>query len=189
MPTTNGRDPVFPSRLRTDCGGIRRSSGRGEPVLFLAPAIRSLRRGRSASSTHPGRGAAGGGSWASIAAVSCLAGAVDRDGRGARHPARRQGGRPWRHATAALQPITSVVWRQFPTERVATQVTPSVARLDILGPKGWQQPASAVLLNNDGTLVTSAELVHGSRKLVVTFADDLPVPVASWGSTDRPASR
>ena len=49
-----------------------------------------------------------------------------------------------------------------------------MARLDILGPKGWQQPASAVLLNNDGTLVTSAELVHGSRKLVVTFADDLP---------------
>lgn len=75
---------------------------------------------------------------------------------------------------AAMQPITSVVWKQFPTERVAAEVTPAVARLDIQGPKGWKQPASAVLLDDVGTLVTSAELVRGSRKLVVTFAGELP---------------
>ncbi len=107
-----------------------------------------------------------------MAAVSCLAGAAIAMGvvlatRPSARAVERGAAQP-----AALQPITSVVWKQFPTERVAAMVTPAVARLDIQGPTGWQQPASAVLLYDDGTLVTSADLVQGSRKLVVTFAND-----------------
>ncbi len=106
--------------------------------------------------------------------MSCLAGAAITMGvvlatRPGTHAVERNPVRP-----AVLQPITSVVWKQFPTERVAAKVTPAVARLDVEGPKGWTQPASAVLLDDAGTLVTSAELVRGSRKLVVTFAGDLP---------------
>lgn len=108
--------------------------------------------------------------------MSCLAGAVITMGvvlatRPGSQVVERKAAAP-----ATLQPITSVVWKQFPTERVAAEVTPAVARLDIQGPKGWTQPASAVLLDDVGTLVTSAELVRGSRKLVVTFAGDLPHP-------------
>ena len=113
------------------------------------------------------------GSWASIATVSCLAGAVIAMGvvlatRPASRVVERGGIQP-----TAVRPLTSVVWKQFPTEGIASEITPSVARLDIQGTKGWMQPASAVVLDNVGTLVTSAELVRGSRKIVVTFADDI----------------
>lgn len=116
-------------------------------------------------------------SFASVAAVSCLVGAVIAMGvviaTRPSSPAISQ--QPEKAAQpSALQPITSVVWKQFPTERVAAAVTPAVARLDVRGAKGWQQPASAVLLDDAGTLVTSSALVRGSQKIVVTFANDVP---------------
>lgn len=114
------------------------------------------------------------GSWRSVAAVSCLAGAVIAMGVVLAIRPTADTSATATVPSAAAQPITSVVWKQFPAARVAAQVTPAVARLDIQTPKGWQQPASGVLLDDAGTLVTSAELVRASRRIVVTFADDVP---------------
>ncbi len=110
-------------------------------------------------------------SWASVAALSCLAGAVIAMGVVlATRPATRivrQRVAP----SAALRSATTVVFKQLTTEQLAAQVTPAVARLDVQGPKGWQR-SSAVLIRSDGTLVTSAQVVSGYRKLVVTFDHD-----------------
>lgn len=111
------------------------------------------------------------GSWASVAAVSCLAGAVLTMGAVLVSRPSTKVVRQRVAPSAARRPITSVAFRGFPTEQVAARVTKSVARLDVDGPAGWHQ-SSAVLVRGDGTLVTAAELVRGSRKLVVTFDHD-----------------
>lgn len=141
---------------------------------FIGPVGGPFERSWPGSNVlNPSASAAGArrGAWASVAAVSCLAGAVITMGvvlatRPTTKVVDRRGG-----SSLALRPVTSLVWKPFPTEQVAAKVSPAVARLDVQGPKGWQQPASAVLVHRDGTLVTSAEIVRASRKLVVTFDD------------------
>lgn len=168
-PSDNGPVPLppedrlwrHPSELGPEGPGLAGASG--NPLAMPWPPVVGL----DPASAADGRRS----SWASVAAVSCLAGAVITMGvvlatRPATKVVQQRATR-----SAVRRPVTSVAFRGFPTEQVAAQVTKSVARLDVDGPAGWHQ-SSAVLVSDDGTLVTSAELVRGSRKLVVTFDHD-----------------
>lgn len=111
---------------------------------------------------------------ATIAAVSCLAGAVIA--LGAVLITRPEQGRGGPAPKTLTRAATSVVFRPvdtFSAEQVATEVSPSVARLDVESATGWKI-GSAVLLYTDGSLLTSADLVEGSTELVVTFDDGRP---------------
>lgn len=104
-------------------------------------------------------------------ALSCLAGAVvalgvtlvARPSKVIEHRVDHVATRPIDRPTSAPRP-------GFPAEHVAAQASPSVARLDVEGPSGWQV-GSAVLMHEDGTMLTSARLVRGAKQLVVTFDD------------------
>ena len=172
MTTTNGRGQGFRFRLRTGSGGTRRS---------WRPAVQPGDRDAPASTRHPVASRARprpiphrrvtGRSWASIAAVSCLAGAVIAMGvvlvtRPDRVIVRRA-------KTELSQAATSVVFRPVTPSPPSGWPARSLRRSpgSTSRARGLATPASAVLINGDGTLLTSADLVDGNRKIVVTFDD------------------
>ncbi|MCU1453967.1 MAG: serine protease [Acidimicrobiales bacterium] len=120
------------------------------------------------------------GAMATVVVVSCLAGAVVAFGVTMVARPRTIIERPVAQITTPPTRASVAFGRTVPAQDVAGKVGPSMARLDVHRGSAWITGAG-VLIDERGTLLTSADLLTGAGAAIVTFDDGQAHPATIVG--------